>query len=222
MSVYEPTTLVTDYLLAGLGVYLTWRLWQARELLGSAGVWWLRAMGLLGFSAFLGGSYHGFAPNFPALVDEIWWRLVLAIIALLGFSLGAALVAEVARGRMRRVIRVGLSIKLLAVLGVILVRPYFLVAIIDYGSAMLAWLVAAFWMRRSWSGWVILAVILSGLAAWVQRQTSLSAGSLNHNDLFHLIQAAALVAFYRVVLHCRNGGGYWVDLASGCSSSRLR
>jgi hypothetical protein len=50
----------------------------------------------------------------------------------------------------------------------------------------------------------------------------LSAGSLNHNDLFHLIQAAALVAFYRVVLHCRNGGGYWVDLASGCSSSRLR
>jgi hypothetical protein len=214
MTICEPATLVTDYLLAGLGGFLTLRLWRIRETLAPSGIWWLRAMGVLAFSAFVGGSYHGFAPNFPTVVDQVWWSLVLVIIALLGFSLGKALVAEFTSDRMARVLHVVLAVKLILVICVIFVSPLFLVAIIDYGSAMLAWLVAAVLARRSWSGWVILAVLLSGAAAWVQRQSWVSVWFFNHNDIFHLIQAAALVAFYKGALDCRNTDDAEVDLSS--------
>ena len=83
---------------------------------------------------------------------------------------------------------------------VIMVLPIFLVAIIDYGLAMLAWLLAALLVRRPWRGWIIVAVLLSGAAAWVQQSGFQGAGLLNHNDIFHLIQALALGAFYRAAI----------------------
>lgn len=204
MIIHEPVTLLTDYLLTLLGGGLAWRLWRDTAMSIAAVRWWFRALLVLALSALVGGSYHGFAPNFPGIVDEIWWRLVLWTICLLGYTMGAALVCEFSSSSGRVFLKRLLVTKLVLSSTIVLILPDFFVAIIDYGSAMLAWLVGALMVRRTWRGWIIVAVLLSMAAAWVQQNGAQWAGVLNHNDLFHLIQALALVAFYRAAL--RMGG----------------
>jgi hypothetical protein len=67
----------------------------------------------------------------------------------------------------------------------------------DYGLAMLAWVAAALVLRRKWSGWMLSGVGLSAVAGWVQQSGWGLSPGFNHNDVFHVIQALALVGFYR-------------------------
>lgn len=207
MTIYEPATLLTDYLLTVLGGFLAWRLWRDRVISVSSVRWWYRSLVVLSCSAFVGGSYHGFAPNFDHGVDEIWWRSVLWIICLLGFTMGSALVCEWVPKKRRTFFRQFLCAKFLLVSVVVLVVPDFRVAIVDYGLAMSAWLAAALVLKRQWRGWITAAVLLSGAAAVVQQSGLGWWHVLNHNDLFHLIQAFALIAFYRGALQMSGVGG---------------
>jgi len=197
MIIHEPATLLTDYLLAFLGALLACRLKKESSLENPAALWWHRSLILLSLSAFVGGSYHGFAANFPSFIDELWWRVVLWIICGVGFSLGRGLIAEVVAKNRQDVWNQIILMKFVAssILGILF--PFFFIAIIDYGSVMVAWLAAAFITRRAWSGWIIFAVSLSGIAAWIQQSHSSYIDHFNHNDLFHLVQAIALVGFYR-------------------------
>ncbi len=195
MTIHEPATLATDLLLAALGGGLAWRLRRRVPSGNRAALWWCGALLAMAVSALVGGLYHGFAPNFPAAVDGIWWRLVLAMICVMGLTMAMSLLHEVGPKwpGWRRLVALKFLISLVAVM----VWPYFRVAMADYGLAMLAWLAAAMIHRRGWSGWVAGGVGLSALAGWVQQSGwGLSAG-FNHNDVFHVIQALALLAFYR-------------------------
>jgi hypothetical protein len=98
---------------------------------------------------------------------------------------------------------------LLALLGAVLSFPHFVIAIVDYGLAMLSWAGAALYASRPWRGWILTAVALSATAVWVQQSGFSWSTYLNHNDLFHLIQALALIGFFRaakLMRGCRIGG----------------
>jgi hypothetical protein len=193
MTLYEPATLITDGLLAVLGFALARALRRRAGLDHPAILWWHRALIAMALGACLGGLYHGFAPNFPSWVDGIWWRLVLVNICFIGLTMGMSLTHELGlRDGWRRAVWV----KCLATVIAVILLPEFVVSILDYGSAMMLWLVAAVLLRRRWSPWIAAAVVLSAVAAWVQQsEVSLSSG-FNHNDLFHVIQALALFGFY--------------------------
>lgn len=197
MTIYEPATLLTDYLLTLLGGYLAWRLHRHPAIENPTVRWWFRALLVLALSAFVGGSYHGFAPNFPEVVDAIWWRGVLWIICLLGFTMGSALICELVPDTKQGLWRTLLIAKLLIATAAVMIFPHFVIAIEDYGSVMLTWGVAAVFSRRPWRGSIITAVGLSALAAWVQQSGIGLSHHVNHNDVFHLIQALALIGFYR-------------------------
>jgi hypothetical protein len=218
MTIHEPATLLTDYLLALLGGYLAWRLHRHPSIETPAVRWWFRALVVLAVSAFVGGSYHGFAPNLPRVVDDLWWRVVLWIICLLGYAMGSALVCEmVPRAAQRTWSHLLIAKFLIASVFVILV-PEFFVAIADYGLVMLAWGVVAVFVDRPWRGWLLAAVALSAIAAWVQqREVSLSR-YLNHNDVFHLIQALALIGLFRGARLMRGSSGTRRDPAAGATS----
>ena len=83
MMIHEPATLLTDYLLSALGGFFVWKLARSQDRSDPARRWWIRSFVFLSLSSFVGGSYHGFAPYFTVLVDEIWWRVVLLLIAFL-------------------------------------------------------------------------------------------------------------------------------------------
>src|SRR5688572_14746622 len=93
MTLHEPATFATDLLLAGLGAFFAFRLKGAGES-SAVRTWWIRAMVLMAVSAFVGGCYHGFAPEVPAPVEIWWWRTVLWIICGLGFAMGMSLFCE--------------------------------------------------------------------------------------------------------------------------------
>lgn len=203
MNIHEPATLATDLLLAVLGGGLAWRLRKKVAPGNRAALWWCGALLAMAVSALIGGLYHGFAPNFPAAVDGIWWRLVLFLICVMGLTMAVSLIHEIrprGGGWMRLV-----GVKFLLSVSAVMFWPDFRVAMADYGLAMLAWVAAALVLRRSWSGWMLLGVGLSVLAGWVQQSGWGLSPGFNHNDVFHLIQALALVGFYRAV--CKLGEG---------------
>lgn len=198
MSVHEPATLLTDYLLAVLAGWLAWRLHRAIPgAIPPARLWWIRALGLTAISAFVGGSYHGFAPNFSSDVTELWWIATLLIISLLSAVMALSLLHEL-RPTGRRQLWFGLIVVKFAHFAVAaIILQKFAVVIIDYGLVMLAWAVATVCLQRSWSGWMLAAILLSVLAALVQQMHWALSPRFNHNDLYHVIQALALVGFYR-------------------------
>lgn len=196
MTLHEPATFATDLLLAGLGAFFALRLKRIGES-SAAKRWWIRAMLLMAISAFTGGCYHGFAPEVPAALEAWWWRSALWIICGLGFAMGMSLLCELRPAPERKAWRALLLAKLAVAFAAVLFKPEFIVAMADYGSAMLAWLLAALILRRGWSPAIASGVLSSMAAGAVQQARGFSVPALNHNDLFHLIQALALFAFYR-------------------------
>ncbi len=216
MTIHEPATLATDLLLALLGGGLAWRLRTKVAPDNRAAIWWCGGLLAMALSALVGGLYHGFAPNFHATVDGVWWRLVLALICGMGLTMAVSLVHEIApAGRWWMGV---VGAKFLLSLAAVMVWPDFRVAMADYGLAMLAWVAAALVLRRSWGAWMLLGVGFSAVAGWVQQsEWGLSPG-FNHNDVFHVIQALALVGFYRA--GCGLGGGRR-RLLDCCDDSQL-
>lgn len=200
MTVFEPATLITDGLLAVIGFALAAKMRRQGELVNRARLWWHRALISMALGACLGGLYHGFAPNFPKWVDGVWWRLVLVNISLIGLTMAMSLTHELG---LRAWWRWLAWMKCLATVIAVIVWPEFVVAILDYGSAMILWLISAVVLRCNWSPWMVSAVALSALAACVQRSGLSLSGAFNHNDIFHIIQALALVGFYQAGLRFR-------------------
>jgi hypothetical protein len=98
----------------------------------------------------------------------------------------------------------GVGAKFVLSLFAVMIWPDFRVAMADYGLAMLAWVFASLVLRRKWSAWMLLGVGLSAVAGWVQQSGWGLTPGFNHNDVFHVIQALALLGFYRA--GCRLGG----------------
>lgn len=195
MTLHEPATFFTDLLLAALGVGFALRLAMKQPPSG-ARRWWIASMSMMAASAFVGGFYHGFSPEFPA-IEPWWWRVVLWIICGLGFTMATSLLHELKPRGNIRAWQVLLAVKFAISVTAVFFKPEFLVAMADYGSAMLAWVIAALMVRRSWRGPMLAGVGLSLLAGIVQQAQWSVSTHFNHNDLFHLIQALALVAFYQ-------------------------
>ena len=197
MIIHESATLLTDYLLALLGGCLAWRLHRRIDSDQPAVRWWIRALVAMSVSAFVGGSYHGFAPNLAAGLAAVWWRFVLVLVCAIGLCLGASLIREIVPVNRQRGWNGLLVAKFMLSVVVVMIYPKFLLAMLDYGLAMIAWAVAALFCRRAWSGWMLAAVGMSAVAGWVQQSGWGVPDHLDHNAVYHLIQVLALFGFYQ-------------------------
>jgi hypothetical protein len=196
MNVHEPATVVTDYLLALLTVFLGWRL--SRDSPPPARKWFARVLFLSALSAFVGGSYHGWGPNVSPALAAAWWGLTLLTLSLVSACLAMSLMHEMAPVRLHGWIRTAIVVKLVLFAGLAVLSPRFLVAIVDYGTTLLTWLVAAVLARhRPWRGWMLAGIALSAIAAAVQQLRLAPSVHFNHNDLYHVVQGVAFIAFYR-------------------------
>ena len=196
MTLHEPATFLTDCLLGGIGALAAWRLALRASPEDRAMRWFQRGFILSSASAFIGGAYHGFAPNFPAVLAEAWWRLTLVLLVLTATALELSLHAELASSRESKG-RAVIGAKLAIALVTVLVDPRFILALVAYGIALIAWTVAAVAIRRPWSKAILFGAGLSVLAAVTQISRWDPATHFNHNDLYHVIQALALFAFFR-------------------------
>jgi len=186
MTIAEPATLITDYLLGGFSLY-----WGIPLYKSIKAKWWGVAFFAVAASAFIGGTYHGFPQFHP---HELWAATM--------FCAGVASFAMVvATGQATGIAPTFFFwfalLKFMAYVAVTSRHDEFLYVVIDSGIGLL--LVALLHAIRGdppWR-WMIAAVAVSVAAAGVQAMRLAPHPHFNHNDLYHVIQIAAMWLFYR-------------------------
>jgi hypothetical protein len=204
MTLHEPATLVTDLLLAALagGLAAHLRGLGPRHL---APRWWAAALAGTAVSALVGGLYHGFGANFGPEIVRAWWTATLLVICLTAAAMDVTLLHEMVPPERHRPWLGVVGFKAAAFAVFALQYPRFVIVIIAYGMSLAAWAVLALAVRRPWRGAMLLGVGFSLVAAAVQQLRIGVSAHFNHNDLYHVIQAFALIAFHRAGLKFGRG-----------------
>jgi general stress protein CsbA len=152
-------------------------------------------------AAFIGALAHGTDPARDEALRERFWRGALYATGLVGAATVASVAFFAARGSTRTAILAFAAIKLVVFIVRVARQPEFRIAAADYGGALAIVLVGAAYMavRRQAPGmtWLIAGVLVSLVAGIVQARRLALHRHFNHNDLYHVIQMAALYAFYR-------------------------
>ena len=181
MTIHEPTTLATDYLLTIAAMVFAIRLWRTNRQ-------WALAFLFTALGSFFGGTYHGFGPVVGAVTSIVLWKLTVFSIGLASFFL--------VLGSGRSLLLVAL-VKLIVYMSWMTVHSDFVWVVIDYGIALLIVGVVQLVRRGSSTPWVIGSIVVSVLGAFVQMSRLTLHEHFNHNDLYHVIQLVALWLLYR-------------------------
>src|SRR5262245_45719002 len=90
----EPTTTITDYLLAATGVTFAIRTYQLRHS-HRAMILWMLAFSFGGIAALLGGTFHGFKLRFsPETAKSLWDSTMIFIGATAAFLTSATIISS--------------------------------------------------------------------------------------------------------------------------------
>ena len=202
MRITEPMTMITDYAMGALALALAVRLFGMASSTGQLTIrLWAFGFVMTAVAAFVGGTYHGFIDLLPGVVGRVCWKITLVSTGLGSAALFGAAVLAATTGTLQWALMALVVLKLLVFLEVVLSRDNFLLVVIDYGSALLAVLLLAWFVRPTGitpaAGWLAAGVAVSVVAGAVQAFKLAPHRAFNHNDLFHVIQMVALYALYR-------------------------
>jgi hypothetical protein len=204
MQLSEPTTLITDYLLAVVAFAYGGRL--AGGPPGAASVTrrlWAAAFLCCGAAALAGGTVHGFTLALTPLGRAVLWKGFQVVSGLAGALLAAGVALGALRGSRARAALVVIGGKLVAFLAVVARDDSTLAVVVDAAGtvALVLGMAAAVARDRArWRPWLLVALLTTAIALVVQRQTFSWSGWFNQNDACHLILTAALWPFYRAGL----------------------
>jgi MFS family permease len=204
----EPTTLVSDWVLAAVAVALGVRLYRAGAGQdGRARRLWAAAFLAGAAAALAGGAVHGFAASLTPVAHAVLWKTVLVGIGLAGSLILAGTVLATLTGGWRTAFLAGAAGQLAVYLALVSGSDDVRLAVWNGAVTILALLAlapATASHAPRCLAWILLALGLMAAALAVQR-SGLAAGLLNHNDICHVLQTAALWPFYRagLLLHDR-------------------
>lgn len=198
LGLYEPTTAITDFLLALMA------LWFARRLLQSGTTGNARRAWGLGFlatalAALVGGLSHGFGPRLARGPRTLLWKLTMIGTGLTSFFMLVGTVYATVRQPWRPFWLVLVTAKSLVYARWISRENDFRYVVYDYTAAMLAVLVAhlAHYKTRPAARAIVQGIGVSFLAAAIQQIGINLHTHFNKNDLYHVIQALGFALFFR-------------------------
>lgn len=202
MRITEPMTMITDYAMGALALVLALGLFgdadSGRQLSGRL---WATAFVMTAVAAIVGGTYHGVIQWMSGTAGRVSWKITLLATGVGSACLVSAAVVAATTGTLQRVLIALVCVKLLAFLWTIATRDQFNLVIADYGTALVAVLLAAWFIRPSGltpaAGWIAAGVGVSVVAGVIQWARLAPHPQFNHNDLFHVVQMAALYLLYR-------------------------
>ena len=202
MTITEPATLITDYLLAAFTGVLAWRLFAgSRERRPASRWWWGVAFAATAVSGAAGGTVHGFRLLLDPRVTTTLWVVTLEGLIVAAFAVirGTLVSSPLRASSIRSATLVAGAAY--AVYGLWIVgQPRFVFAIAAYAIAMgvLVGFKLSTWEReRTAARWMIAGVLVSAVAAVVQQSGFSIHEHFNHNDLYHVIQAVGVWLLYR-------------------------
>lgn len=196
LVLHEPTTTLTDLVLALVCAWSAARL-VADSQFDSARWWWAIAFALTGAGAVAGAATHGLA-RLPVAIRAALWRVVLISMGAMGLAMVFAAL-RIASADDLSPLRWGGGVAMLVYVVAVVWRVEYRWAVVAYGSAMLmvAVIFVARWADQHAAPWVLGGIAISAVAAIVQQRRVRWHRHFNHNDLYHVLQLAALVLFYR-------------------------
>ena len=208
MTISEPSTLLTDYLLAAVAFALGARLWVgAATAAAGARRLWAAAFLAGGAAAAAGGTVHGFRTSLAPSLEKALWSGCLMAAALAGALLVAGAACHVLQGAGRSSVLVGVTLVLIVQLGVLFVEPVTRHAVwagAFWIAALLALVASSAAGRGALLAPLALGLALVGAGLVVQRAGWGLHAHFNHNDVAHVLMTAALWPFYRAGLRLRN------------------
>ena len=199
--IHEPDVVFTDLGLAILGAWVAWRL-ASRPRRGPLGRAPTVLMAGLASAALWGAVFHAFFPRdtetWPGFIAWIPVSLSIVVAASALLELGLRVLAPALGQQTRRSLVAVYAVVFAAV--VLLVDESFGSIVRFYVPALLLFLVAATARAiRDGGGWTLIALGLAlsaGAAALQQLEVALHAVYFDHNAVYHLVQAGALVLLY--------------------------
>ena len=200
MAITEPTTLLTDYLLAALVFHFAFRLFRVAGRTGQSSIrWWATAFVFSAVAAVTGGTYHGFHSHLGAAVGLGLWKVTVYAIGIAGLSLlfGAALSSL--RPPHRLWLLAAALLEFLVYAAWMATHNDFRFVIYDYAPVLLVVLLLQLIRlgRGKSAPWILGGILISFAAAGVQASGFDPSPGFNHNDLYHLVQMAAFYLLYR-------------------------
>jgi hypothetical protein len=205
MPLSEPTTLVSDWVLAALAIALGSRLYRAGS--GTAKQKQAQRLWAFGFlagaaAALAGGIVHGFAASLSPFAHAVLWKTVLAACGLAGSLLLAGTVRATVDGSWRTLFLAAAAAQLAAYL--VLVSGSNATGLAVWNGAATIVVLLALALATAGSdprrlAWILLGLGLSA-AGLVAQRAGVGASILNHNDVCHGLQAVSLWPFYRAGL----------------------
>jgi hypothetical protein len=198
----EPTTLLTDYLLATLSLVLALKLMRPGLLPSVARRLWAGSFLALMVAAVVGGTWHGLGPaGLPWLRHDLW-SITYTAIGLTDLLLLAGAACALPPGP--RVVALALLMGRFLVYAALILdlRDVRYVAY-DYGVTLL--LLFAFGLdllrrRERAAGFVLAGALVSFAGGLVQALHLSPHPQFNGNDLFHVIQMVGIWLFFRAGL----------------------
>jgi hypothetical protein len=202
LKIVEPGTLFTDWLLAVVTTWLAWELLrQALRLKDRAIGLWVGAFGAVAGSAVLAGIAQALSasmdPSAAALART--GTLVLASAASLLFLLST--LRAFTSGRVLA-IGAGLAVAKFTLFAVyVAVNDDARMVIYDGALTMLVVIVVSTWgawaQRMPSATWILAGVLVSMLATLFQQGRVSIHPQFSHNDLYYVVQTAAMYLLYR-------------------------
>lgn len=194
IRIHDPDVVFTDLGLALLGGLFAWRLSRGPGAILMAG---------LASAAFWGAVFHAFFPAKTATTAGylVWMLVALSIVAVTGTLLSLAIALRRPDLDRRVIRRWALGYSLVFAAAVAFLDVSFRNIVRFYAPVLLATVgVTTLEAARTGSrAWILIAfgLALSGIAAVLQQAgVALHATYFDHNAVYHVIQAAALIVLY--------------------------
>jgi hypothetical protein len=192
----EPMTAFTDAVLAAWTAFLAARLFERSGGARPARLWaWAFVAAVI--SSLAGVAHHGSRVLFTPAVTVLCWKVVPIATGVAALCLGSAAAIAWCRPRVRVVIITILTVEFVGCIVATAISNSFLVAAVDYVPVLLGLLVGSSlnWGRPA--ARAIAAGIMVSFVAFAVQQSTLSIVGMDHNDIFHVIQALAMYLLYR-------------------------
>jgi hypothetical protein len=212
MTITEPATLATDYLLAlftgwlGRRLLLASRIGEWNGFIQTAGAqhWWSVAFVATAVASAAGGTVHGFQHMLARPLTNLLWIATLESLIVAAFAVASAAIILIGWGRSATFATTFAAAVAFGSYGLwVLKHPVFVAAIAAYGVALAVVLAVRLRVRPLDRGarFLMAGIVVSIVAAAIQQSGWSLHPNFNHNDLYHVVQAVGVWLLYRSAMN---------------------
>jgi hypothetical protein len=208
----EPMTAITDAILAAWTAFLAALLFARAQDATPVKLWACAFLAAV-VSSLAGVAYHGGRILFTPTVTALCWKIGPITTGLAALCLGSAAASVWLAPRARRIAFALLGLELVVCVVAAIMSNSFKVAAYDYVPVLLALLVGCGLHWGQPAARLIASGIVVSFIAFAIQASTLRISAFDHNDIFHLVQAAAMYLLYR-------GGAALAEVQASDADSR--